>query len=237
MDIEKLKRCLKCCADDNSKACNKCELEYGEEECQNLCGYAATALSTLQAENEKLRDEVERQRRSADNRQHLYENAERAYMKVLAELEQAKREQSRIPEGYALVKLELLEELDNFRDLGPIDRLRELKKADDEGRCVVLPFKPPRWVYVCSTRFPKPAQAHYASAINVLQDMDKGGVFGDTQEEAAAAEVRHGRWIFEPGKIPYCSECKKYSDDGDKGATFCPWCGARMGEEDEHEAD
>ena len=40
MDIEKLKRCLKCCADDNSKACNKCELEYGEEECQNLCGYA-----------------------------------------------------------------------------------------------------------------------------------------------------------------------------------------------------
>ena len=139
MDIEKLKRCLKCCADDNSKACNKCELEYGEEECQNLCGYAATALSTLQAENEKLRDEVERQRRSADNRQHLYENAERAYMKVLAELEQAKREQSRIPEGYALVKLELLEELDNFRDLGPIDRLRELAQADKEGRCVVLP--------------------------------------------------------------------------------------------------
>lgn len=68
-----------------------------------------------------------------------------------------------------------------------LDRLRELKQADDEGRCVVLPFKPPRWVYVCSTRFPKPAQAHYASAINVLQDMDKGCVFGDTQEEAAAA--------------------------------------------------
>lgn len=53
---------------------------------------AATALSTLQSENEKLRDEVERQRRSADDRQHLYENAERAYMKVLAELEQVKRE-------------------------------------------------------------------------------------------------------------------------------------------------
>ena len=67
------------------------------------------------------------------------------------------------------------------------DRLRELAQADKEGRCVVLPFKPPRWVYVCSTRFPKPAQAHYASAINVLQDMDKGCVFGDTPEEAAAA--------------------------------------------------
>lgn len=56
MDIEKLKRCLKCCADDNSKACNKCELEYGEEECQNLCGYATTALSALQIENQALRN-------------------------------------------------------------------------------------------------------------------------------------------------------------------------------------
>ena len=67
------------------------------------------------------------------------------------------------------------------------DRLRELARADSEGRCVVLPFKPPRWVYVCSARFPKPAQAHYASAINVLQDMEKGCVFGDTPEEAEAA--------------------------------------------------
>ena len=67
------------------------------------------------------------------------------------------------------------------------DRLRELKQADDEGRCMVLPFKPPRWVYMCSARFPKPAKAHYASAINVLQDMDKGSVFGDTPKEAEAA--------------------------------------------------
>ena len=59
--------------------------------------------------------------------------------------------------------------------------------ADDEGRCVVLPFKPPRWVYMCSARFPKPAKAHYASAINVLQDMDSGCVFGDTPKEAEDA--------------------------------------------------
>ena len=72
------------------------------------------------------------------------------------------------------------QELEQYRALGPIDRLRELKQADDEGRCVVLPFKPPRWVYMCSARFPKPAKAHYASAINVLQDMDSGCVFGDT---------------------------------------------------------
>ena len=67
------------------------------------------------------------------------------------------------------------------------DRLRELAQADKEGRCVVLPFKPPRWVYMCSARFPKPAKAHYASAINVLQDMDSGCVFGDTPKEAEDA--------------------------------------------------
>lgn len=57
----------------------------------------------------------------------------------------------------------------------------------------------------------------------------------DSLPAADVAEVRHGRWIFEPGKIPYCSECKEYSDDGDKGATTCPWCGTRMDKEDEHE--
>ena len=70
-------------------------------------------------------------------------------------------------------------------------------------------------------------------------DVLPGSTFDIVLKEPAAdvAEVRHGRWIFDPGKIPYCSECKEYSDDGDKGATFCPWCGARMGKEDEHEAD
>lgn len=47
---------------------------------------------------------------------------------------------------------------------------------------------------------------------------------------ADVVEAKHGRWVFEPSKIPYCSERKEYSDDGDKGATFCPWCGARMNE-------
>ena len=64
-------------------------------------------------------------------------------------------------------------------------------------------------------------------------DVLPGSTFDIVLKEPAAdvAEVRHGRWIFEPGKIPYCSECKEYSDDGDKGATTCPWCGARMGKE------
>ena len=33
------------------------------------------------------------------------------------------------------------QELEQYRALGPIDRLRELAKADREGRCVVLPCK------------------------------------------------------------------------------------------------
>ena len=67
-----------------------CDYLCENEDC--IVVRAASALSTLQAENEKLRNEVERQRRSADDRKHLYENAERAYMKVVAELEQVKRE-------------------------------------------------------------------------------------------------------------------------------------------------
>ena len=110
MDIEKLIERLKECS------------TYGFK--QEICGDAATALSTLQAENaqlrayleyeqehanayyeecgqweaenEKLRNEVERQRRSADDRKHLYENAERAYMKVVAELEQVKAERDAV---------------------------------------------------------------------------------------------------------------------------------------------
>ena len=82
MDIEKLIERLRNAA--------------GGPEGIKMCQDAATALSTSQAEYEKLRYEVERQRRSADDRQHLYENAERAYMKVLAEMEQARAEITRL---------------------------------------------------------------------------------------------------------------------------------------------
>lgn len=47
--------------------------------------------------------------------------------------------------------------------------------------------------------------------------------------EAQVDPVRHGRWISEPGHIPHCSECGRYSDDADTGeAICCPFCGARM---------
>ena len=40
-----------------------------------------------------------------------------------------------------------LHELNAYKELGPIDRLRTLKQADDEGRCVVLPAKPDQTIY------------------------------------------------------------------------------------------
>lgn len=39
------------------------------------------------------------------------------------------------------------QELEQYRALGSIDRLRELKQANDEGRCVVLPAKPDQTIY------------------------------------------------------------------------------------------
>ena len=61
MDIEKLIHCLQCCSkvDAHNIGCDDCGLEYCGPECQQLCGTAATALSTLQAENEKLRAELD----------------------------------------------------------------------------------------------------------------------------------------------------------------------------------
>lgn len=83
----------------------------------------------------------------------------------------------------------------------------------------------------------------YIEKAAALEALSKSGVTCNMRahkivapiQTADVVEVRHGRWIFEPGKIPYCSECKEYSDDGDKGATFCPWCGARMNKEAAHD--
>lgn len=68
MDYDKLIHCLKCCArvDAQNVGCDDCGLEYCGEECQQLCGTAATALSTLQAENEKLRAELEQVKQERD---------------------------------------------------------------------------------------------------------------------------------------------------------------------------
>lgn len=77
----------------------------------------------------------------------------------------------------AVFRLAAIEDIlgDNYN----LDRLKELVEADKGGRCVVLPFGPPKTVYSCSKRFPIPEKAHYVSAINILWDMDRGYVFGE----------------------------------------------------------
>ena len=80
-------------------------------EIMDLCMDAAAAIATLQAENEKLRAELEQVRRERDAAQSLL--AERIGV----------RGAEPITTAFGL----------------PIDRLRELAQADREGRCVVLP--------------------------------------------------------------------------------------------------
>lgn len=156
---------------------------------------AATALSALQAENEKLRE--------------MYQKEKAVCHAVQAELEQVKRERGAAIEaangldkmiGRAWGKTDMerltyfdggkwrlkigdteysgeavdrlaayegtglepeeilsavdmakiacaLHELNAYKELGSIDRLRTLKQADDEGRCMVLPAKPDQTIY------------------------------------------------------------------------------------------
>ena len=76
---------------------------------------------------------------------------------------------------------------DILGDTYDLDRLRELVEADSDGRCMVLPFLPPKVMWSCSKRQPKPAKSFYASEIGILADMKAGCVFGETLEEAEAA--------------------------------------------------
>lgn len=153
MDIEKLIERLR----TESLYKDKATLEI-----MDLCMDAATTLSTIQAENKRLKSllgesgqdlwskenqradrleaENEKLRAELEQKEKYYEQMVDALAATeSAELEQVKRERRIIPKGYALVKLKLLEELDNFRELGPIDRLRELAQADREKRIIVIP--------------------------------------------------------------------------------------------------
>ena len=98
------------------------------------------------------------------------------------------------------------QELEQYRALGPIDRLRELKQADDGGRCVVLPCKPSE-VTVYQLRSKKHARGvgisprhvgstsvwgngHYAlhhQGLDDCLDRDFGKTWFLSREEAEAA--------------------------------------------------
>lgn len=84
-----------------------------------------------------------------------------------------------------------------------------------------------------------------------LNNPDKNKAFGHDAIEIMAeihympaadiAEVRHGRWLKRSDGTPYCSNCGANERDTYSSVVnecaFCYSCGARMGKEDEHEAD
>ena len=65
MDIEKKIQILRACSSKKGKRCSSCPaFGQGDRNCiRNAMKDAATALSTLQAENEKLRAELERMKK------------------------------------------------------------------------------------------------------------------------------------------------------------------------------
>ena len=99
---------------------------------------AATAISTLQAENAQLRADLEYEREHANAYHEECGQWEAENEKLRAELEQVKMEcdaaKSTLAERIGVRGAEPITTAFGL----PIDRLRELAKADREGRCVVL---------------------------------------------------------------------------------------------------
>lgn len=126
----------------------------------SICDEAATALSTLQAENKRLNKIVCSIPTTPDSgrtvSQYDKEMSMCAYLddleaeneKLRAELEQVKMEcdaaKSTLAERIGVRGAEPITTAFGL----PIDRLRELAKADREGRCVVLPCKIDDDVYI-----------------------------------------------------------------------------------------
>ena len=151
MDVEKLIRRLRNDADAyrNGETLGRA---FADQE--DVLDNAATALSTLQAENEKLRAEVESLKKGycagcsipAVKAEQIRDLTDAP--KLRAELEQVKRERDAAKSTLAeRIGVRGAEPITTAFGL-PIDRLRELAKADREGRCVVLPCKVEDDVYI-----------------------------------------------------------------------------------------
>lgn len=104
-----------------------------------------------------------------------------------------------------------------------LDRLRELVKADKEGRCVVLPCKEGDTVWRIGH-----------DAIEILAGIH-------FMLAADVAPVRHGRWMDAESDngctLWHCSICSYpvKTIGGYPIYKYCPMCGALMdGKEDEH---
>lgn len=99
---------------------------------------AADMLTVLQAENNKLQDELkwrEAEIARLNEAREIANEKAREYEATGLELEE-------IITGKELAEIACgLELLKKYQELGNVDRLRELVEADKEGRCVVLPCK------------------------------------------------------------------------------------------------
>ena len=151
MDVEKLIRRLRNDADAyrNGETLGRA---FADQE--DVLDNAATALSTLQAENEKLRAEVESLKKGycagcsipAVKAEQIRDLTDAP--KLRAELEQVKRERDAAKSTLAeRIGVRGAEPITTAFGL-PIDRLRELAQADREGRCVVQEFIPGGEVWV-----------------------------------------------------------------------------------------
>ena len=117
MDIEKLIERLRNNNIENN--CHDCALGYYAFE-------AATALSTLQTENKKLRAELERKNEALD----FARTKDAEIVRLGTELERVKRENNALWTYIEIVDREYR----RYMDRGYIDRLDELKKVWKRGQ-------------------------------------------------------------------------------------------------------
>ena len=151
MDYEKLIRRLR---NDADAYRNWKTLWRAFADQEDVLDNAATALSTLQAENEKLRAEVEHWKNAHHQAALNFQQENRECNKVLAELEQVKRELQAYkdtglePEDFkrAFHEDAVLKLAGQALGIAP-DRLRELAQAEKENR--VLP-EGSGWFVTCS---------------------------------------------------------------------------------------
>ena len=142
MDIEKLIEQLHYLADTPSYTafhdakereiiCDQCEADfcYDKQQDAHWCMYealsrAATALSTLQAENEKLRDDVIR-----------FNDLLASYQNVLVPELRSELEQVTLENNALWTYIEIVDrEYRRYMDRGYIDKLDELKKVWKHGQ-------------------------------------------------------------------------------------------------------
>ena len=123
MDIEKLIRRLRNDADAyrNGETLGRA---FADQE--DVLDNAATALSTLQAENEKLRAELERKNEALD----FARTKDAEIVRLGTELERVKRENNALWTYIEIVDREYR----RYMDRGYIDRLDELKKVWKRGQ-------------------------------------------------------------------------------------------------------